>query len=212
MLSACGGMHHSVCLMSSGRVFAFGRADYGQLGIARPTGKKGEEAGAFESTPGPVVVDAWGSGKSTQEVARAGKEKIVSLASGGSHNLGTPPTPVTPPLTPAPHVTPPATHPVSASTHATPMLMRRTAHFRVTRSSSIHPPHLYTSCSPQSLSRSHIHTYTRTHTPSLSTRTRTSWRHSTHCGRAAVFMGVRRHARARARSRRGPAHPAQGED
>ena len=69
----CGGMHHSTALLSSGRVFAWGRADYGQLGLARFS--KNTEAGDSASSPEHIVLEAWGS------------DPVQSLASGGSHNL-----------------------------------------------------------------------------------------------------------------------------
>jgi len=51
-----GGMHHSLVLMSSGRVLAFGRGDSCQLGIARFSGSSGGQAGDFQPTPEEVQV------------------------------------------------------------------------------------------------------------------------------------------------------------
>ena len=74
IISARGGMHHSIVLLSSGRVFAFGRADAGQLGLARYSESNGGKAGDFCAVPTEVKV----CDSST---------KIVSIAAGGSHNM-----------------------------------------------------------------------------------------------------------------------------
>jgi len=42
-----GGTHHSIALADTGEVYAWGRADYGQLGM----GEEGTSAGAFENEP-----------------------------------------------------------------------------------------------------------------------------------------------------------------
>jgi len=60
VVAATGGMHHSLCLLSSGRVFSFGRSDYGQLGISRLSKGAASAAGAHLAIP-EQVDSPWGS-------------------------------------------------------------------------------------------------------------------------------------------------------
>jgi regulator of chromosome condensation len=69
-----GGMHHSLALTGSGTVLAFGRADSGQLGIARLMGKS---AGEFLTLPEEVCIES-SSGEGVE---------VRAIACGSNHNL-----------------------------------------------------------------------------------------------------------------------------
>uniref|UniRef100_A0A7S3NMW9 RCC1-like domain-containing protein n=1 Tax=Aureoumbra lagunensis TaxID=44058 RepID=A0A7S3NMW9_9STRA len=51
VLQLAGGQHHSLCLLTSKQLLAFGRADYGQLGLGKDTGT---EPGSFVMIPTPI--------------------------------------------------------------------------------------------------------------------------------------------------------------
>lgn len=75
VVTAKGGMHHSLVLTASGKVLAFGRADSGQLGIARLMGKS---AGEFLTVPEEVVIeDSNGSGSI----------EVGAITCGSNHNM-----------------------------------------------------------------------------------------------------------------------------
>lgn len=68
-----GGTHHSLVLSSFGDVLAFGRADSGQLGIAKMVSSK---AGDFCTSPQPVEFKGLKTG-----------DNITAIACGSNHNL-----------------------------------------------------------------------------------------------------------------------------
>lgn len=74
VMSVKGGMHHSLVLTSSGKVYAFGRSDSGQLGVA--SSQSLEAAGSFSKVPVEVTI-----GDTT------GAAVVTSIACGGNHNL-----------------------------------------------------------------------------------------------------------------------------
>lgn len=75
VVSVKGGMHHSLVLTRGGRVLAFGRADSGQLGIARLSGKS---AGEFLTVPEEVLIED----SSTNAPVEVG-----AICCGSNHNM-----------------------------------------------------------------------------------------------------------------------------
>ena len=65
-----GGVHHSLVLTAAGAVYAFGRSDSGQLGVATAGN---DEAGSFSGVP--------------VRVSFGGDVVVASIACGGNHNL-----------------------------------------------------------------------------------------------------------------------------
>lgn len=72
LVSADGGMHHSLALAADGRVLAFGRADYGQLGLPGA-----EKASAGAERPHPSEIPAFADGANG----------VVAISCGSNHNL-----------------------------------------------------------------------------------------------------------------------------
>jgi len=80
VISVKGGMHHSLVLTSSGRMFAFGRSDYCQLGIPS-TSNKSVSAGDCSLEPvEPLLTVPAGTSANTDI-------KVTQISCGGNHNL-----------------------------------------------------------------------------------------------------------------------------
>lgn len=75
VISVKGGMHHSLALTAAGKVLAFGRADSGQLGIARLMGKS---AGEFLTIPEEVVIE---NSTSSEPIL------VSAISAGSNHNM-----------------------------------------------------------------------------------------------------------------------------
>lgn len=75
VVSVKGGMHHSLVLTRGGKVLAFGRADSGQLGIARLSGKA---AGEFLAIPEEVVIEDSSKGEAIE---------VSAICCGSNHNM-----------------------------------------------------------------------------------------------------------------------------
>ncbi len=73
-----GGVHHSLLRTITGKLYAFGRGDSGQLGVPAIT----EEAGGFSD-----VSLIPGTGASTSEYDALNKEFFKSISCGNNHNL-----------------------------------------------------------------------------------------------------------------------------
>lgn len=65
------GLHHSLCTDQNGNLVAFGRGDYGQLGITRQR----PEGDYFEPRPVRVALD------------EEDDSEVVQISCGGNHNL-----------------------------------------------------------------------------------------------------------------------------
>jgi regulator of chromosome condensation len=92
-VTACkGGVHHSLVACSDGRIFAFGRADSGQLGLARLSVANGGKAGDFSNRPEEVSLSSGTSNGSSSSSAGAGRRdrpvlRTAGIACGGNHSL-----------------------------------------------------------------------------------------------------------------------------
>jgi len=87
-----GGTHHSCVSMASGRVFCFGRADCGQLGLKRFGSEYGGKAGDFLTIPEEIIINSSSnsfnsSSSSSSGSNKSSSNKITSVACGGSHTL-----------------------------------------------------------------------------------------------------------------------------